>query len=62
MLNAAQQAGGWDDPAVLQRHYSPHVIADAGWELPTTAREHFDVLARHHVIDAETAQQLRPRA
>lgn len=35
-----------------------HVIADEGWELPTTAREHFDILARHSFLDATLADAL----
>ena len=27
-----------------------HVIADRGWELPQTAREHFDIMARHGIL------------
>jgi len=32
-----------------------HLIADAGWPLPTTAREHFDILAQRGVLIAPTA-------
>ncbi len=35
-----------------------HFIADAAWELPTTAREHFEILAKHGFIDAELADAL----
>lgn len=27
-----------------------HVIVDRGWELPQTAREHFDIMARHGIL------------
>jgi len=32
-----------------------HLIADAGWPLPTTAREHFDILAQKGVVSTTTA-------
>ncbi len=35
-----------------------HVIADAGWEVPATAREHFEVLARHGWMEAALATEL----
>lgn len=35
-----------------------HVIADEGWELPATAREHFDILARHGFLDPALADAL----
>ena len=33
-------------------------IADAGWEVPTTAREHFDILATHGVVPQDLARDL----
>jgi uncharacterized protein YutE (UPF0331/DUF86 family) len=35
-----------------------HVIADAGWEVPTTARDHFEVLAKHGFLDGALAADL----
>jgi len=35
-----------------------HIIADRGWELPTTAREHFEVLERHRVLSADVARAM----
>ena len=35
-----------------------HVIADRGWELPRTAREHFDILAKHGLLAPELARLL----
>ena len=35
-----------------------HLIADRGWELPQTGREHFDVLARHGFLAPELARAL----
>ncbi|MBI2394760.1 MAG: DUF86 domain-containing protein [Deltaproteobacteria bacterium] len=35
-----------------------HLIADAGWELPTTAREHFEVLERHAVLSPHVARSM----
>ncbi len=32
-----------------------HLISDACWTFPTTAREHFSVLSRHGVLTPETA-------
>jgi len=32
-----------------------HLIADAGWPVPTTAREHFEILAQHQILTSETA-------
>ena len=35
-----------------------HWIADAGWEVPTTAREHFEILASHGVVPRDLARDL----
>lgn len=35
-----------------------HVIADRGYELPTTAREHFEILQRHGVLSAPVARAM----
>jgi uncharacterized protein YutE (UPF0331/DUF86 family) len=35
-----------------------HWIADAGWEVPTTAREHFEILAAHDVVQRDLARDL----
>lgn len=35
-----------------------HFIADGGWAVPTTAREHFDVLAKNGFLDAKLASEL----
>jgi uncharacterized protein YutE (UPF0331/DUF86 family) len=35
-----------------------HWIADAGWDVPTTAREHFELLASHGVVPPELARDL----
>ena len=35
-----------------------HWIADAGWEVPTTAREHFEILAAHGVVQRDLARDL----
>ena len=35
-----------------------HVIADRGWELPQTAREHFEILARHGILTSDLARAL----
>jgi uncharacterized protein YutE (UPF0331/DUF86 family) len=35
-----------------------HWIADAGWEVPTTAREHFEILASHGVVPRDLARAL----
>lgn len=35
-----------------------HWIADAGWEVPTTAREHFEILASHGVVQRDLARDL----
>ena len=35
-----------------------HIIADRGLELPTTSREHFEILARAAVISPEVAAAL----
>jgi uncharacterized protein YutE (UPF0331/DUF86 family) len=35
-----------------------HIIADAGWDVPATAREHFEVLTRHGVIPSALASDL----
>jgi uncharacterized protein YutE (UPF0331/DUF86 family) len=35
-----------------------HFIADAGWQVPVTAREHFEVLASHGFLDPALAVQL----
>ena len=35
-----------------------HIIADQGWEVPATAREHFSTLARRAVIDPGLAADL----
>lgn len=32
-----------------------HLIADAGWPVPSTAREHFEILAQRGVLTPETA-------
>lgn len=32
-----------------------HLIADRGYELPTTAREHFEILGRHQVLTPTVA-------
>jgi uncharacterized protein YutE (UPF0331/DUF86 family) len=32
-----------------------HLIADAGWPVPSTAREHFEILAQRGVLSSETA-------
>ncbi len=39
-----------------------HLIADRGWELPQTAREHFDILARHGFLLPELARTMGGRA
>ncbi len=39
-----------------------HLIADAGWNVPATAREHFEVLAEHQVIGSGLARQLAASA
>ena len=35
-----------------------HIIADGGWDVPATAREHFELLASHQVISTELAEEL----
>jgi uncharacterized protein YutE (UPF0331/DUF86 family) len=35
-----------------------HWIADAGWQVPTTAREHFEILASHGVVPRDLARDL----
>lgn len=35
-----------------------HVIADRGWELPQTGREHFDILAKHGFLVPELARTM----
>lgn len=35
-----------------------HWIADAGWEVPTTAREHFETLATHGVLPRDLAREM----
>jgi uncharacterized protein YutE (UPF0331/DUF86 family) len=35
-----------------------HLIADAGWPVPSTAREHFEILAREGVLTARTASAI----
>ncbi len=35
-----------------------HLIADRGWELPQTGREHFDILARHGFLVPELARTM----
>ena len=35
-----------------------HLIADRGWELPQTAREHFDILAKHGIMVPELARTM----
>ena len=35
-----------------------HLIADAGWAVPASAREHFETLAAHQVIDVDLASEL----
>jgi uncharacterized protein YutE (UPF0331/DUF86 family) len=35
-----------------------HLIADGGWDVPATAREHFETLARHGLIAAALAKDL----
>ena len=35
-----------------------HVIADRGWELPQTARGHFDILAKHGILAPELARAM----
>lgn len=34
------------------------IIADAGWEVPATAREHFEILSKHAFIDAKLGADL----
>lgn len=34
------------------------IIAERGWEVPTTAREHVEILAAHHVISRALARDL----
>jgi uncharacterized protein YutE (UPF0331/DUF86 family) len=33
-------------------------IADAGWEVPATAREHFEILAEHGVVPRDLARDM----
>jgi uncharacterized protein YutE (UPF0331/DUF86 family) len=35
-----------------------HLIADRGYELPTTAREHFEILQRHGVLSEPVARAM----
>lgn len=35
-----------------------HLIADAGWDVPATARDHFETLARNGVIPSGLANEL----
>ena len=35
-----------------------HLIADAGWEVPATARESFETLSRRGVLSGELASEL----
>lgn len=35
-----------------------HLIADRGWDSPTTYRQAFEILARHEVLPAQLATQI----
>jgi uncharacterized protein YutE (UPF0331/DUF86 family) len=44
--------------AVLDEHIALHIASDEGWELASTYRGAFDVLAQRKVIDAGLAASL----
>ncbi|MCW2279131.1 type VII toxin-antitoxin system HepT family RNase toxin [Heliophilum fasciatum] len=36
-----------------------HMISGNGWGLPSSLKDHFDILARHNVLEQELANQLK---